>query len=74
MRERATRYEEIAALMLEALQADADGHEHYVPFVSGITPYISQLILAAKRCGPGDGSRGAKKAEVPKCLPSSRAS
>ena len=56
------------ALMLEALQADADGHEkHYVPFVSEITPYISQLILAAKRGvePSGDGSRGAKKAVVP---------
>ena len=56
------------ALMLEALQADAKGHEkHYVPFVSEITPYISQLILAAKRGvePSGDGSRGAKKAVVP---------
>ena len=56
------------ALMLEALQADADDHEkHHVPFVSKITPYISQLILAAKRGvePSGDGSRGAKKAVVP---------
>ena len=38
-----------------------------MPFVSEITPYISQLISAAKRGvePSGGGSRGAKKAEVP---------
>jgi hypothetical protein len=56
------------ALMAGALKADADGHaEHYLPFVSEITPYISQLILAGKKGAEaaGDGSRGAEKAEVP---------
>ena len=55
------------ALMLEALQADTDDHEkHYVPFVSEITPYISQLILAGKRGvePSGDGSRSAKKPTI----------
>ena len=51
------------ALMLEALQADADDHEkHYAPFVLEMTPYISLLILTGKRGleSSGDGSRGPK--------------
>ena len=56
------------ALMVEALCADAEAHEkHRTPFVSEITPYISQLVLARKKGGDpaAVGTKGREKTTVP---------
>ena len=57
-----------AALMVEALRAGEEGAgaKHYIPFVSEITPFISQLVTASKKgTEAGAGVRGREQATVP---------